>query len=453
MHRLFNVEKDKLLFTRQQIWTLLLPVMLEQLLNSCMGMADTMMVSHVSSAAISAVSLVDSMNLLVTQVFSALAAGATIICAQYLGSGKTKECNEAARQVAMTVMAISVFISVICIALSRPILGVVFGEVEKKVMDNSVIYFMITAASFPFIALFNAGSAFFRAGGESRFPMLVSVISNVLNVIGNAVLIFGVGMGVEGAALSTLISRVFCMAVVFVALRKPKQPIVLRDYLSYRFDMKLVAKILAVGIPSGVENGMFQFGKLAIQSSVSSLGTTAIAAQALTIIFENLNGVAGMGMGIGLMTIIGHCIGAGEKEQARYYIAKITGMAWIVELISCIFVYLISGPVIAMSGLDPAAAAMCAFMMGWITIVKPIVWTTSFIPAYGFRAAGDVRFSMLVSTFTMWFCRVALSVFLIRVMHFGPIAVWIGMFADWTIRSVIFIGRYFSNKWLDMKVI
>ncbi len=453
MLKFFGLKKEDLLFDNKALWVLLIPIMLEQILNALMGMVDTMMVTRVGESAVSAVSLVDSINLLVIQVFSALASGGTIICSQYLGSRDRKDGIEAARQVTVTVLFISSVITVICLVFCRPILSLVFGQVTKEVMDNSVIYFLITAMSFPFIALFNAGSAFFRAGRNSKFPMKVSVISNFLNIVGNAVLIFGLNMGVAGAALSTLLSRVFCMTVVFYYLRKPDQPIVLRDYFEIRLNKKLIKKILMVGIPSGVENGMFQFGKLAIQSSVSTLGTTAIAAQALTIIFENVNGILAIGMGIGLMTVVGQCMGAGEKQQAKYYIAKVTAEAWVVEVISCLAVYLAARPVINLSGLDGEAAAMCFYMISWITVVKPVVWTTSFIPAYGLRAAGDVKFSMIVSTTTMWLCRVALAVYLIRVAHFGPIAVWIGMFADWTIRSIIFVSRYFSGRWLNKHVI
>lgn len=448
-----NVDKKNLIFSDKAIWMLLIPIMFEQLLNSFMGMADTMMVGQVGDSAISAVSLVDSINILMIQIFAALSAGATIICSQYIGHSEKEACNEAARQVALTVLFISVSITFVCIIFLKPILRLVFGKIAEDVMRNSEIYFVITALSFPFIALFNAGSAFYRAGGESKFPMKISIISNFINIAGNALFIFVLGLGVAGAALATLFSRAFCAIVVLYFLRKPNQIIVLRDYFKIRPNYKIIAKILAVGIPSGIENGMFQFGKLVIQSSVSTLGTAAIAAQALTMIFENVNGIAGIGMGIGLMTIVGQCIGAGENEQARYYIAKITGLAWIVVTISCLFVYAISEPSIVLAGLTGESAKLCRNMIGWITIVKPMVWTLSFIPAYGFRAAGDVSFSMIASSLTMWFCRVLLATVLIRMFGFGPIAVWIGMFADWTVRSVIFTWRYFSNRWMYKRVL
>lgn len=449
-----KIDFGHLLFDTRALWMLLIPVIVEQLLNSLMGMADTMMVSRVGSAAMSAVSLVDSINVLVIQIFAALATGAAIVCSQYLGKGDGEGANRAARQIFLTVFVISTALAVICLIFCRPLLRLVFGEVEPLVMQNSVVYFVITVLSYPFIALFQAGAAFYRAGGDAKFPMKVSMISNVLNIAGNAVLIFGMKLGVEGAAVATLTSRIFCAVVVLTALAKNKsQPIVLNDYLSIRPEFALIGTLLAIGIPSGIENGMFQFGKLAIQSTVSTLGTANIAAQAMAIIFENLNGMAGVGVGIAMMTVVGRCIGAARKEEARYYICKLSLYAEILTVFSCLFVYAISRPVMVLSGMEPESMRIAGELILAITLVKPFGWTLAFIMPYGLRAAGDVRFSMLVSICTMWFCRVMLAIYLMRTTDIGPMGVWIGMFADWTLRAFIFSGRYLSGAWLKKGIV
>lgn len=443
-----RIDKDNLLYPSKALMALLIPIVIEQLLNSFMGMMDTMMVSNVGSEAISAVSLVDSMNNLVIQVFSALAAGAAIICSQYLGSGDREGCNRAARQVMLTVLAISLAVMALGLCLHEPLLRLVFGRIEPGVMENAEKYFLLSVLSYPFLALFNAGAAFFRAGGNSRFPMKVSVISNLINVGGNAVLIFGLHMGVVGAAAATLASRAFCAAVVLIFLRRPRQPIVVDHYLQIRPELPLIWKILAIGVPSGVENGMFQFGKLAIQSTVSTMGTAAIAAQAMTNIMEMVNGIFGVGVGICLMTLVGQSIGAGRREEARYYVVKCTGIGLVGILISCLMVLAITRPVLQLAGMEPESAAMCWEMVIAITIAKPLLWAFSFIPAYGMRAAGDVKFSMITSTATMWCMRVALCIFLVKTYHMGPMAVWYGMFADWALRGVIFSLRFFSGRWI-----
>ncbi len=448
-----KIDKNNLLFSNKALIALLIPIVIEQLLNSFMGMIDTMMVSNVGSEALSGVSLVDSVNNLIVQLFSAMATGAAIICSHYIGMKNEKGANKAARQVVLSVTVIALVITVLGLAFKRPLLGAIFGKVDDGVMNNALKYFLFTALSYPFLALFSAGSAIFRSCGNSKYPMIVSVISNVINIIGNYILIFVFDMGVSGAAISTLVSRIICMVAVFAALAKPKQEIVVNNYASIRPEWGLIKSILAIGIPSGIENSMFQFGKLAIQSTVSTMGTAAIAAQAMTNILENVNGIFGIGVGMCLMTVVGQCMGAGRKDEAKYYIVKLCGIAEVGIIVSCLLVYAFTKPVTMLAGMESESAALCMEMVAAITIAKPLVWVGSFVPAYGLRAAGDVKFSMITSIITMWGCRVALCIFLVRAFGMGPMAVWYGMFADWTLRSIIFISRYLSGAWMKKEVI
>lgn len=443
----------KHLFSNKMLKSILVPVILEQLLNSFMGTADTMMVSNVGSAAISAVSLVDSINVLLIQAFSALAAGGTIICAQYMGQRNYERANKSARQVLFIILSISAAVTILCLLFKDPLLHFIFGKVDADVMEASSVYFLFSAASYPFIALYDSGASIFRAQENTKGPLIISVISNVMNIVGNAILIWGFNMGVAGAAIATLVSRIFCAVVVLWQLRKDRQPIVVRDYLKIRPDRKLIGRILGLGIPSGIENSMFQLGKLAIQSTVSTLGTTAIAAQAMTNNLEMLNGTAAMGVGIGLMTIVGECIGAGREDEAVYYVKKLSCVAEMIIIGCCLLVFALTKPITILGGMEPESARMCFQMMAWITVVKPLVWVVSFIPAYGMRAAGDVRFSMITSCVSMWVFRFCLCVFLIRVIGMGPLAVWFGMFTDWTIRGIVFLWRFHSRKWLKHKVV
>lgn len=446
-------EKSQHLYSNLDLRKLLIPIIIEQLLSSLMGTADTMMVSNIGAAAISAVSLVDSINILVIQALSALSAGGAILCSQYLGSHNKKEANRSAQQVLFVMVFLSVILSAFCLIFRDPLLSLIFGKVEPDVMSNSQIYFLLTLLSFPFIGIYDAGASIMRSQNNSRNPMIISVISNFLNIGGNAILIFGFGLGVRGAAISTLVSRIFCAVVVMWQLRNNNAPICITNYFSIRPDWSLIKKILFIGIPSGIENSMFQFGKLAIQSTVSTLGTVAIAAQAMTNILENLNGIAAIGIGIGLMTVVGQCLGAGRKDEAIYYIKKLSWLAEAVVITSCLLVFVLTKPITILAGMEPASAKLCLSMITFITIVKPISWVISFIPAYGMRAAGDVKFSMITSCCTMWLCRVSLCVYLCRVWGFGPIAVWIGMFSDWTLRAIIFGIRFHSGKWLNHHVI
>lgn len=441
------------LFDNKKLAALLIPLALDQLLNSFMGTVDTLVVSNLGSAAISAVSLVDSINVLVVQAFFALASGGTVVCSHYLGCKKENHAREAARQLVFITFIMSLIIAGVCLALNRPVLKLIFGDVEAAVMKNARIYFFFSAVSYPFIALYDDGSSILRAQENSRLPMLISVWANVLNLALNLVFVWVFHWGVAGSASATMLARIFSMAVVTYKLRNPGLEIPLKNYFSIRPDWKEIKRILHIGIPSGVENSMFQFGKLAIQSTVSLMGTAAIAAQGMTNIIENLNGILAMGVGVGLMTVVGESLGAGRREEAVYYIKKLCIISEIIVAASCLVMYALVRPITHFGGMEPVSAKMCIFMVTWITIVKPLVWVMAFIPAYGLRAAGDVKFSMTVSVLSMWLCRVTLAMILARVFHMGPMAVWIGMFTDWTIRCVIFTIRFKNRKWLNHQVI
>ena len=444
---------QSLMFDNRKLAKLLIPLALDQLLNSFMGTVDTLCVSNLGSAAISAVSLVDSINILIIQAFFALASGGTVVCSHYLGCKEKKQAQEAARQLVFITFMLSLAITVLFVIFNGPLLHLIFGKVEQDVMSNARKYFFFTTLSYPFIALYDDGSCILRAQENSRLPMQISIISNIMNVIMNLVFVWIFHWGVAGTAISTLISRIFSMAVVMIKLRNPSFDVSLRHYFSIRPDWSKIKKILYIGVPSGIENSMFQFGKLAIQSTVSLMGTAAIAAQGMTNIIENLNGILAIGIGIGLMTVVGETLGAGHKEEAVYYIKKLCIIAEVTLVLSCIFMYAITRPITIFGGMEPESAKLCIFMVTCITIVKPLIWDMAFIPAYGLRAAGDVKFSMTVSVLTMWLCRVTLATVLARVFHMGPMAVWIGMFTDWGIRNIIFTIRFHSRKWLQHKVI
>ncbi|MBP3652686.1 MAG: MATE family efflux transporter [Clostridia bacterium] len=441
------------MFTKKQIWSLVIPLMVEQVLTSLMGTADTMMISCAGSAAISAVSLVDSINVLIIYIFSAMATGGAVICAQYLGRSQKEEANETGKQLILTVLGLSLFVTLFIVALRGPLLRLIFGRVEADVMENALVYLLITALSYPFIALYNAAAALFRVDGKSRLTMVVSTVANIVNVVLNALFIFVLDMSTAGAALATLASRIVCAVAVLYYLRQPRQSIVVRDYRRFRPDMKRIWHIVSVGVPNGIENGMFQFGKLAIQSTISTLGTVAIAAQAMTSVLEGFTSRPPEGIGLGMMTIVGQCIGADRPDEARKYIRQLTLYAHIATAVVCVLVALLVRPITILADMEPEAADLTVRLTYVVCLVKALIWTYSFIPAYGLRAAGDLRFCMMVSASTMWLCRVVIVTVLIRGFGFGPMGVWIGMFCDWAVRGTLYTLRFRSGRWATKKVI
>lgn len=447
------LQREGSLFSNRDLLRLLLPLIVEQIFTALMGTADTMMVARVGDAAVSGVSLVDSVNNLMLMVFTATATGGTIACAQFLGGHDTEGANRAARQVLLSVAAISLLCCFGCVALRRPLLRAVFGSVERDVMDAALIYFLVTALSYPFIGIYHASAALYRAAGNSRLPMVVSAVGNLLNIAGNAVFLFVFRWGVFGAALSTTLSRVFQCAAILILHRRPGQVIVLNHYLKIRPDWKLIRTVLRVGIPTGVENGMFQLGKLMVQSTMATLPTAEIAAQAVISTLEYFTSMPSMAIGLGLVTVAGQCMGAGRPDEAKRYSVLLTVYSEVLVVLSGILIFCSVDAVCALSGLSTESAVIVSRMMLLITLVKPFVWPLAFTLPNGMRAAGDVTFSMLVSAGSMWVFRVVLCVVLIRFLNFGVLGVWIAMFVDWFDRDLWYVGRFVRGKWMQKRVL
>lgn len=432
---------------------LLIPLIIEQIFTALMGTADTMMVARVGDAAVSAVSLVDTLNNVMIMMMTAMATGGTITCAQYLGAKDEKGANLAARQVLLSVVVISCLCCLLIATLRRPLLQLVFGGVEADVMDAAQIYLLVTALSYPFLGAYYSSAALYRAAGNSRLPMIIIAIGNVLNIIGNAVFLFVFHLGVFGAALSTTLSRVFQCVVLLWFHHKPGQVIVLDHYREIRPDFQIIKNVLRIGIPTGIENGMFQFGKLMVQSTVATLPTAEIAAQAVVNTLEYFTSMPSMAVGLGLVTVAGQCMGAGRKDEAKRYSIELTVFSEILVIVTGIVIFFCVGMVTELSGLSPESAAIVRHMMLLITVVKPFIWPLAFTLPNGMRAAGDVKYSMVVSTLSMWIFRVGLCVLLIRFMGFGVLGVWIAMFVDWFNRDIFNVIRFLSGRWTEKKVL
>ena len=441
------------MFSNQSLRRLLIPLIVEQLLTSLMGTIDTMMVSNVGSAAISGVALVDSINKLILFLFTALATGGTIVCAQYLGRRDKENSDKAARQVLLTALALGLLVMALCLIFRKGMLRLIFGSVEADVMRSAETYFLLTAFSYPFIALFNASAALYRASGNTRLPMIVSVSSNCLNVMGNAILMFVFDLGVAGAAVATTVSFAAAAVTMLIFQRRPGQQVDVGLLTAIRPDWRLILLVLSIGLPTGVENAMFQFGKLMVQSTVSTLGTTAIAANAIVTVLEYMSSMPSTAIGTGMVTVAGQCIGAGRLDEAKRNIKKLTLWGALVMVAANWLIFAAVIPVNMLAGLTAEESKMCFQVMLVISIVKPFLWPLSFLPANGMRAAGDVRFGMIASSVSMWIFRVGLTTVLCRFLGVGLIGIWCGYFADWSVRSIIFTARYLSGRWTRHRVI
>ena len=445
---------SKPLFSRQALTALLLPLIAEQALSVTIGLADTLMVSSVGEAAVSGVSLVDSFNTLMIQIMSALATGGAVVTSQYIGHREPKNAKAAAAQILFVLSSFSLVVAAVVVVGRHAILRGIFGSIDADVMRYAETYFLLSALSYPFIGLYNAGAALFRAQGNSKISMLSSLVMNVVNIGGNAVLIFGFGMGVMGAALASLISRAVACFAVLSLLQKPACPLRVEGLQALKPDGGLIRRILRVGLPAGIENGMFQIGKLSVSSLTSTLGTAAIAANAVANTTTTFLNIPANAVGMAALTVVGQCLGAGEKEQAVYYSRRLLLTAycgaWIMNISAFLFANKFA---ISLFHLSPEAQAMALEVMVWFNIVSLFFWPSSFTLPTLLRAAGDARFTMSVSIFSMWAFRVGFCYLMVLAFHGGLLSIWTGMFLDWVFRSLCFFVRFVRGRWMEQNVI
>lgn len=446
-------EKNAIMFDRKQLIKLIVPMVIEQLLAVTVGMADMIMVSGAGEEAVSGISLVNSINVLLIMVFAAMASGGSVVVAQLLGSGDRERACKGANQQMMICILLSTVMMVFALVFNRSILSLIYGRVEAQVMENAVTYFYIIALSFPFLAVYNAGSALFRVMGNSHISMIMSAIMNVINIAGNYVLIYYFQMGVSGVAYATLISRIVAAAVLLMMIRSQKLPVHIDRYFRFGWDTEMLKNIMGIGIPQSLENSMFQIGKLLTQSLISSFGTAAIAANACASTVEMLADIPGSAMGLALVTIVGQCAGAGEYGQARKYTGKLLKVTYLFLILLNVILFGMAGIIAGWYHLTEQGTHYAVQLIRYHSVCCMLIWPLAFTLASALRSAGDAKFTMTSSIISMWVFRIGLAYVIARGFHMGVLGVWIAMTIDWAVRAVLNVIRFRGNRWETKSVV
>ena len=425
------------MFSRKGLFRLIWPLVVEQLLLVLVGVISVFMVASVGEATVSGVALVDSVNYLFIQVLFAFTAGGTVVCAQFIGARDAANASTTAAQLMLTSVAGMAVIAVVFEVGGEQLLALLFGAVGDDVMADAVVSMCYTVASFPFMALFYAVSSVFRAKGEMRISMFAALFMNALNIAGNAVCIFGLHMGVVGVALPTLLARVVASLGMVVLLQRWGGDARIRTLAQFRFDKDIVGKILSIGAPNAVESGLFNFGKVLLQSLVATLGTASIAAYAVASSLVTFLYLPGNALGAALLTIVGQCYGAGEHAQAKGYMKKMLVVNYAMAAVLAIILGGGAGIWVDFYGLS-AEASDLAVQLVVAHSMAMVLWPPAFLFPYYFRAVGRAKFTMVVAIVTMAVCRVGLAYLFVDGLGFGVLWVWVAMFADWAVRFVVY---------------
>ena len=442
------------MFSNRALVSLSVPIVIDAVLAIFTGMVDTAMVSSAGEAAVGAISLMDQLFLLLVTIFSAIAAGGVVITAQYIGSGDLKKARTSANQLLYASTAIALFILLAAVGFIPQIIRLVYGNLETAVFENAKDYFFYVLLGMPFLAMANACTALLRTMQRSKLAMLLALGANVINIIGNAVLIYGFKMGAAGAAIATTFSRIVWCAVTMYFMHKKSLPVYFENLLKFRLDFDVMGRVMKIGTANGLESGLFQVGKLLVASLISSFGTLAIAANSVANTLCNIGWTIVGSFSTVLLTVVGQCIGANEQEQARYYTKKILILGHILVFTLFGSVFLLRHQLVRMFDFGPEALELAAYYTGagaFLTMCA--FYGSAFLPVAAFRSAGDVRYAVVMAVSTMFIFRVGLSYLLNAVTDLGLMCVWFGMFADWCCRTVLNTIRFRSGKWLHKKLI
>ena len=433
------------LFSKKDLRKLIIPLILEQTLAITVGMADTMMISSAGEAAVSGVSLVDMFNNLIISVLAALATGGAVVTSQCIGAGRREEACRSARQLVFTEAAITIGISVLVLLFHRQILGLFFGQIEADVMQNAIIYLIISVFSFPLLAVYDSCAALYRSMGNAQITLKISLLMNVINVVGNAIGVYVLKLGVAGVAIPSLVSRGVAGVVLFTFLHNPDNLVFLTRG-KFKVDATIVKRILFIGIPSGIENGIFQLGRVLVVSIIAAFGTSQIAANGVANSLDSMGCIVGQAMSLAMITVIGRCVGAGEEGQVRYYTKKLLGETYFYTAVINSIILLLLPWILQIYGLGEETTRLSYILVMIHDGMAIFLWPAFVLPNM-LRACNDVKYTMVVSIFSMITFRIGFSYLFGVHMGWMAVGVWAAMVIDWVFRVLCFVGRYLAGTW------
>ncbi len=441
------------MFSRSQLTHLIVPLMIQQILVMLVGMLDTVMVSYAGEAAISGVSLVNEVNYLIIAVFDALGAGGSVVIAQYLGNRDKKNADVSASQLVMISILVPLVLGILCFVFCRQILSALYGQINSDVMEAAVTYFWITAISFPFLGLYDSCNALFRSMSRTKEIMYTSILMNIINVIGNYIGVYILHLGAAGVAWPTVLSRaVAALIMMKMSLHEENEVSVEMDDV-FAWKPAVLKKILQIAVPNALENGLFQLGRVIVTIFVATYGTVQIAANGVANGLGNLTYIGDNALGLAIMTVVGQCVGANDYEQARKYAVKLTVISQIIEAVECVIVYFTLPWTMQMYTMTAETQAVVRQILVWNCLTTGLIHSTAFVLPNALRAAGDVRYTMIVGVASMFCVRITGAWLMGSMLGLHSMGVWFAMYCDWVVRILFFVHRFRSGKWKNYRII
>ena len=445
-----------------------IPSILAQLSVIVMLYIDASMVGSLGANASASIGLVSTTTWLFSGVCTAAATGFSVQVAHLIGANDPAGARNVLRQAFSATLLFGLFASAVGCAVSGSLPGWLGGN--DAIAPDASRYFLIYALSLPFLQVNYLSGSMLRCSGNMRVPSMLSVLMCVLDVIFNTLLIFptrtvhwggaevvfpGAGMGVAGAALGTALAVIVTAGLMtcYLWFRSPELALG-KERGSFRPTAECLRKAVRIGLPIGCEHVILCGAQILTTVIVAPLGTAAIAANAVANTTSTFLNIPAIAVGMAVLTVVGQCLGAGEKEQAVWYARRLLLVAycgaWVMNLSAFFFA---DRWALSWFGLSPEASAMALEVMMWFNIVSLFFWPSSFTLPNILRSAGDASFTMTVSIVSMWVFRVGFCYLWVLKMGGGLLSIWMGMYLDWAFRSICFTVRFVRGKWLEQKVI
>lgn len=443
----------KRIFSGKDLAKLIFPLVIELMLTLLVGMIDSVMVSSAGEAAVSGVSLVDTVFQLLIYIFSAFGTGGAVVAGQYLGAGQKDHAKETAQQLVWFSALSSIMIMGLVYLIRGFLLGHVYGAITQEVHWNANRYLIIVGVSIPALSIYESGAAIFRTMGNSKITMMLSAVMNVVNICGNAILIYGVGMGTAGAATATVVARYTAAVIMILLLLRTNQPLYLKRTLKYIPDGNKIKRILQIGVPNGIENGLFQVGKIILAGLFTRFGTSAITANAVCLTISGIQVIPGSAISLAATTVIARCVGAGDEKQVRFYNRLLLGISYIAMIVFCGAFWFGLPAILPLYHLSGQTAVLTTKMVLVHTLGAIVIWPLTFVLPSSMRAAGDVRFAMITSAASMFVFRLGAAYLFALNLGMGALGIWYAMLCDWGFRAIVFSLRWISGGWKNKSII
>ena len=442
---------DKL-FSRDDLKKLYIPILIEILLTVSVGVADTMMVSQAGETAVSGVSCFNTIQNFLIALFSAFATGGSVVVGQILGMKNIDRAKNAVKDLMYLTILVSVLLSIVFIVLKEPLLRLIYGESEEAVITAALDYAAPILISLPFLASQSSLNAILRVQGKTKTTMWTSIIANVINIVGNAVFILVFHMGALGVGIATLISRIVSAMILFIASRSKKLQAPFEKILQIRHKGNMMGTIFSIALPSGLENSIFQLGKIVMIATIAQCGTSSMAAFSVLDNIGTFSNITGQAAGQTLMVVGGYAAGAGRFDESRRLTKVFMEIAYGTMALLAVVLFIFLKPIISIYSFSPETAKLAYRILSEYMVWSTLVWPLSFSFPNILKSSGDVKFTMIVAILSMWIFRVFLARVLGIYLGFGIVGVMWGMYIDWVVRSIAFVIRYRSGVWTEKRI-